>query len=212
MKRITIATVVLCLVAALQMMGQTTQTPTSNPTSKPTAKPVPKHTTNPASTSPANAQTPAVSNRTESAPPGQAAGGTQPNANSTTAGSARWQGSERTERNATATSGSAERRQGSAGLKCLGPERHPCTQENMEELSHRMTEKSAEHPALADINTLTLESPDGTVSCRQNNGAPCTMDQIRVLNEHVAAPLRCDIRYEYPRSNTANRTSTSLRQ
>jgi cobalamin biosynthesis Mg chelatase CobN len=61
---------------------------------------------------------------------------------------------------------------------------------------------------LAQINSLTLESPDGTLSCRQNNGSPCTNEQIRILNEHVAAPLRCQVRFEYSAAGTANRAST----
>jgi hypothetical protein len=190
MKRIMIATVVLCLAAALQIMGQTTQTPTSNPPPKPASKPVPKHTTNSTSASAAKSQGSEGNKTGESAVKEQTSEGTRTTATSSAGGATSQQGSE-------------------AGLKCRGPERRPCTQENMEELSHRMTEKSAEHPALAEINTLTLESPDGTVSCRQNNGAPCTMEQIRILNEHVAAPLRCDIRYESSRSNTANRASTT---
>jgi hypothetical protein len=69
-----------------------------------------------------------------------------------------------------------------------------------------MGEKSAEHPALAEITTLRLASPDGTLSCRQNNGNSCTAEQVRSLNEHVAAEMRCEIRFEDSRSNAANAT------
>jgi hypothetical protein len=84
-------------------------------------------------------------------------------------------------------------------LKCMGPDRKPCTQELVRDLVKRTGEKSAEHPALADIKALALDSPDGTLSCRQSNGRPCTREQIRALNEHVAAPLRCNVMFEYSR-------------
>ena len=81
-----------------------------------------------------------------------------------------------------------------------------------------MAEKSAEHPALASINTLTLESSEGALSCWQVDGALCTREQLGALNEHVAAPLRCAI-YEvrsYPESqnstaqNQTPKTSTNI--
>ena len=90
----------------------------------------------------------------------------------------------------------------------MGPERRPCTEEMVRDLARRMGEKSAEHPALAEINTLSLDSPDGTLSCRQNDGKPCTAEQVRSLNEHVAAEMRCDVRFEYSRSNAGNATYT----
>jgi hypothetical protein len=93
----------------------------------------------------------------------------------------------------------------------MGRERRPCTEEEVRELDRRMAERSSEHPLLAEINTLTLESPDGKISCLQNNGSPCTGEQIRVLNEHVAAPLRYEIRFEFSRTNTANRTSAGTK-
>jgi hypothetical protein len=86
----------------------------------------------------------------------------------------------------------------------MGPERRPCTEEMVRDLARRMGEKSAEHPALAEINTLSLDSPDGTLSCRQNDGKPCTAEQVRSLNEHVAAEMRCDVRFEYSRSRVAH--------
>src|SRR5208282_3714498 len=78
------------------------------------------------------------------------------------------------------------------------------------ELSHRMAERSAEHPALASISTLTLESSEGALSCRQLDGAHCNHEQLRALNEHVAEPLRCAI-YEVS-SNPASQTSTAQNQ
>jgi hypothetical protein len=101
--------------------------------------------------------------------------------------------------------------QGSVGaLKCTGPEWRPCTEMMVRHLARRMGEKSAEHPAwaLAKINSLRLESSDGTVSCQQNDRNPCTAEQVRSLNEHVAAEMRCHLRFEYLGSNAGNATDT----
>ncbi len=71
------------------------------------------------------------------------------------------------------TSQGAAKGQGSEGaLKCMGPERRPCTEDMVREMARRMAERSSEHPALAEINTLTMDSPDGTLSCGQNDGKP----------------------------------------
>jgi len=47
------------------------------------------------------------------------------------------------------------------------------------DLSGMMGEKSAERPALAEINTVSLDSLDGTSSCRLNDGKPCGAQQVR---------------------------------
>jgi hypothetical protein len=56
---------------------------------------------------------------------------------------------------------------------------------------------------------LTLESPDGTLSCTDLDGKPCSAEQVRSLDQHVAAPERCDIRVEYSRPSTGNTTSST---
>ena len=93
-----------------------------------------------------------------------------------------------------------------------GPEKRPCTEGEVRELSHRMAERSAEHPALASINTLTLESSQGALSCRQVDGTRCTPEQLRSLDEHVAEPLRCAIYELVMGSNPASRPSTGQDQ
>jgi len=190
MKRIMMATVVLCLAAALQMMGQTTSTPTSKPTTKPTSKPTTKPTSKP-TMKPTSQPTTEPTSQPTAEPTSQPT--TKPTLQATT----------------NTTPGGAANGQGLVGaLKCMGPERRPCTQEMVRDLASRMGKKSAEHPALARINTLSLDSPDGTLSCRQNDGKPCTAEQVRSLNEHVAAEMRCDVRFEYSRSNAGNATYT----
>jgi hypothetical protein len=84
-----------------------------------------------------------------------------------------------------------------SSLKCLGPERRPCTRELVQDLARRTGEKSTEHPALAEIKALALDAPDGTLSCRQGDGGSCTREQVKALNEHVAASLRYNVIFEY---------------
>ena len=113
--------------------------------------------------------------------------------------------------NATREFSAASQEQNSR-LRCMGPEKRPCTEGEVRELSHRMAERSAEHPALASINTLTLESSQGAISCRQVDGHFCTPEQLRSLNEHVAEPLRYEIYELVLRSNPENRSSTAQNQ
>jgi hypothetical protein len=117
----------------------------------------------------------------------------------------------RAEQRMNSTSQGAANGQGSVGdLKCTGleEERRPCTEMMVRDLARRMGEKSAEHPALAEINSLRLESSDGTLSCSQRDGNPCSAEQVRSLNEHVAAEMSCDVRLENPSSDAANATDT----
>ncbi len=188
MKRIMMATVALCLAAALQMMGQTKSTPATQPTTKPTTQPT-------------------TGTTSDSAAKKLEQDKTERSKNSLSHGTASGQGSARAENTTSTTPGGAVGAQGSVGaLKCRGLERRPCTEEKVRELARRMGEKSAEHPVLAEINTLRLDSPDGTLSCRQNNGNRCTAEQVRSLNEHVAAEMRCEIRFEDSRSSAGNAT------
>jgi hypothetical protein len=183
MKRFLTITMMIYLAAGSAMFGQTvTPAPATKPSTRPTLKHTPSSANNSAVKEPA---TPA-SSRSMSA---GAATGQAPEGSRSYAGS-----------NSQGYGG-----QGSQGaLKCTGPERNPCSETMVRDMSAKMAEKSSEHPALAEINTLTLESPNGTLSCRQNDGKPCTAEQVRSLNEHVAAPLRCEVRFENTRSNNTN--------
>src|SRR5271157_2661338 len=152
MKRIATATVVICFMAVLHVMGQTTSTSTSTSTSKPTTKPTASSAAKPTSKP---VSKPAITwdgTGTWQRPEGEA------HAEKAGAGSTdKWPsatyeqpGSEQSghEMNATGESGATS--QGSNYLlRCRGPERRPCTQGEVRELSRRLAEKSAEHPALA---------------------------------------------------------------
>ena len=101
------------------------------------------------------------------------------------------------------------------GVWCRGPERRPCEEWNVREMSRRMDEKRSEHASLADIRSLRLESSDGRLACEQASGERCNWEQIRSLNDHVAAELRCEIYFDPSPSNqrltntTQNHASTT---
>lgn len=94
------------------------------------------------------------------------------------------------------------------GLWCRGPERRPCEEQNVREMSRRMDEKRSEHASLADIRSLRLESSDGRLACEQATGERCNWEQIRSLNEHVATELRCEIYFDPSPSNQRNTSTT----
>lgn len=210
MKRIATASVVFCLIAVLHVMGQTTPATTSTSRSKP-ATPATANSTAVPTSKPA----PKAVLFWDGTGTWRRTGGDAQPEKTGAEGADKWPSptydepadSPDREMNATRESGATS--QGSEHmLRCAGPERRPCTEGEVRELSRRLAERSQEHPALASINTLTLESSQGAVSCRQVDGARCTREQLRSLNEHVAAPLRCAIYEVNVRSNPQSRTST----
>jgi len=229
MKRIAMATVAVCFIAVVHVMGQTTSTTTSTSTStsKPgsssTAKPTASSTTKPTASSTAQPTSKPASKPVlywDGTGKPQRTDGDAHAEKTGVERSDKWPSPTYEQResqpadhamNATGKSGTAS--QGSNKMvKCTGPEKRPCTEGEVRELSRKMAEKSAEHPALAAINTLTLESSAGALSCRQVNGARCTSEQLKSLNEHVAGPLRCAIYEVVSGSNPASHTSTAQNQ
>jgi len=234
MKRFAMATVVICFITVLHVMGQTTAPttstnksssaakPTSNSTGKPTSNPEGK----PATSSAANPASSSAANPTSKPKPVLYWDGTgkwvRPEGDASTEKTGtkstdKWPSptyeDRRSEQPAHAMNATGEFSAASQGqnsrLRCRGPEKRPCTEGEVKELSSRMAEKSSEHPALASINTLTLESPQGAISCRQVDGKFCTPEQLKSLNEHVAEPLRCEIYELALRSNPQSHTSTA---
>jgi len=231
MKRIAMTTVIICLIAVLNVMGQTTSTTGSTPksTSRSAAKTASSSSTNPTSSTVANPTASTAATPTSSS---TATSSSKPAKKPVLYwdGTGRWQrlegeehaektGAERTDKWPSPSYEKREAEESGRGfdsssrgsnrmLRCMGPERRPCTEGEVRELSRRMTERSSEHPALASINALSLESSEGSLSCRQVDGAHCTSEQVRSLNEHVAEPLRCAIYEVASRSNPESRNST----
>lgn len=220
MKRIATATVVFCFIAVLHLMGQTKSTTTSTSTSNPPAKPT--------STSPAKPTSILAAEPTAKPVPKAVLywDGTGPWQRPEGDKRAERIGEERRDKWPSATyeereSEEARREmnekrefegasQGSNNrLRCMGPERRPCRESEVREISHRMVERSVEHPALASIGALNLESSEGAVSCRQLEGGLCTPEQLWSLNEHVAKPLRCEIYDAANRTNPQSSTATA---
>jgi hypothetical protein len=120
--------------------------------------------------------------------------------------------SERSDRAMNATGGSSSTSGGANQMvRCIGPDKRPCTEGEVKELTRRLAEKTPEHPELASISTLTLESK-GAMSCRQIDGALCSHEQLRALNQHVAEPLRCAIYEVVLKPNSGSHTSTAQNQ
>jgi hypothetical protein len=112
--------------------------------------------------------------------------------------------------NSARKSASTAQGQGPEGdLKCLGPEKHPCTENVVQFMERKLQEKRSEHREFAEISSLRLYSPNGKVSCRQKDGNSCTAEQVRLLNEHVAQPMMCDLRFEHELPNTTNSARTA---
>jgi hypothetical protein len=212
MKRIVLGIAVLCLLAVMQVMGQTTSTTTSTAASKPAAKPTSNSTAKPKSN-----PTPKYVFE------GDGTGTWRAGESDARAAKARDESSwpsptyeeprraeQREERElASEGAGSTTSAGSSRVLRCMGPERQPCTEWNVRELSRQMEEKRSDHPALGDITAMRLESSDGAFLCQQANGEHCTSEQIRSLNEHVAEPLRCTIYWGNESSSPANAVATA---
>lgn len=202
MKRIGFLTIVFFFWASLQAIAQTTSTTASNSAPKPSANSTSKPSSNSTSKpviylegTGTVQRTDGFGNRVQTSDdkwPSPSFGGSHGDVNRSTdeAGSVSGAGSSASQ----------------PGLRCRGPERRPCEERNVAEMSRRLLDKRAEHPALADIRHLQLKSSAGALSCEQANGAPCSSEQIRSLNEHVAQPLRCEV---YFGTAPANRNYTS---
>jgi len=222
MKRIATATVVISFLVVLNVMGQTTPTATSTPAVTPAATPAAKPAAKPTESSiakPAAKPVPKAVLYWDGTGPWQRPDG---DAHAERFGDDRrdrdkWPSAvyeqretEESGHDANVAREFAGTSQGSVDrLRCMGPERRPCREWEVNELSRRMVEKSNEHPVLASIRTLTLESSEGALSCQRVEGGHCTPEQLWSLNEHVAKPLRCTI-YEVPlRPNSVSPSATA---
>lgn len=77
---------------------------------------------------------------------------------------------------------------GSHALRCLAPdEKTPCTGDQVDQFDRMVVTGRRSYPELAEIGSLSLAAPDGTMRCTQTNGAPCTAAQIQALEQYAAA-------------------------
>jgi hypothetical protein len=81
-------------------------------------------------------------------------------------------------------------------LKCVGADGKACTWSQVADLSTAAVSGEGTRRALAAFGKLTLAKFDGTLTCEQTDGTPCTTDQVRSLNQ-VAAPLKLRLWYRF---------------
>lgn len=84
----------------------------------------------------------------------------------------------------------------------------PCTAAQVQDLATGLAAGKRVHQTLAAIKNVSLASPDGTLSCEQNDGTPCTAAQVKDLNS--AAPPTYSINYNSSKSNTGNVTAPAV--
>src|SRR5580704_18122559 len=72
-------------------------------------------------------------------------------------------------------------------LKCTRADGGACTSRHVADLATAVSAAAkGSRPGLAAVNTLSLASADGTLTCQQRNGAACTAEQGRWLREVAA--------------------------
>jgi hypothetical protein len=86
-------------------------------------------------------------------------------------------------------------------VKCKGPDGGPCTGAQVDEIAHGMTTGRRVWKPLAMVKSVSLGGPDGSLKCEQNDGKPCTEEQLKALGE-LAAKTKCSINYNSSKSNT----------
>ena len=60
-----------------------------------------------------------------------------------------------------------------------------------------MAASAKSHASLAAVQSVSLLSADGMLTCEQTSGKGCTAEQVQALNE-IAATLKLSISYKAP--------------
>jgi hypothetical protein len=89
-----------------------------------------------------------------------------------------------------------------AVVKCKGPNGGACTGAQVDEIARGMATGRRVWKPLVAVKSISLGGPDGTLKCEQNDGKPCTEEQVKALAE-LAAQSKCSINYNASKSNTA---------
>ena len=87
-------------------------------------------------------------------------------------------------------------------ITCKGPGGGPCTGKQVDEIAQGLSTGRRSWKPLATVKNVSLGGPDGTLKCEQNNGKPCTEEQIQALTQ-LAAKTQCRINYNSSKSNVA---------
>ncbi len=74
------------------------------------------------------------------------------------------------------------------GIKCMaGAEKSACTAADVQDMNRIVVTGRRMHKPLAMIGSVQLAGPDGTLTCTQTSGAPCTDEQTAALRDYIAA-------------------------
>ncbi|HJX84607.1 MAG TPA: hypothetical protein VJ723_09710 [Candidatus Angelobacter sp.] len=88
-------------------------------------------------------------------------------------------------------------------IQCVGPDKKPCSASQVADINHGISAGKRAHQALADVKSVTPSGTGGNLTCTQNNGQPCTAEQVQAVGD-VANSLKCTINYNSSKSNTGN--------
>ena len=73
------------------------------------------------------------------------------------------------------------------GIKCMaGAEKSACTAADVQDINRMVVTGRRMHKPIAMIGSVQLGGPDGTLTCSQTSGAPCTDEQTAALRDYVA--------------------------
>ena len=86
-------------------------------------------------------------------------------------------------------------------IKCKGPGGSACTGAQVDEIAHGLASGRRMWKPLATVKNVSLAANDGSLKCEQNDGTPCTEEQLKALGE-LAAKTKCSINYNSSKSNT----------
>jgi hypothetical protein len=86
-------------------------------------------------------------------------------------------------------------------VKCKGPNGTACTPAQVDEIAHGLPSGRRMWKPLATVKNVSLAGNDGSLKCEQNDGKPCTEEQLKALTE-LAAKTKCSINYNSSKSNS----------
>ncbi len=76
----------------------------------------------------------------------------------------------------------------SHGIKCMaGAGKTACTAADVQDVNRMVVTGRRMHKPLAMIGSVRLAGPDGTLTCSQTSGAPCTDEQTAALRDYLAS-------------------------
>lgn len=101
------------------------------------------------------------------------------------------------------TSSRSNTQHNNIAIQCIGPDKKPCSAGQVSDINHGISAGKRAHQALTDVKSVALTGADGSLTCTQNNGQPCSAEQVQAVSD-IAGSLKCAINYNASKSNTGN--------